>query len=134
MCFLPRARHPSPHVSQNIARRGLASGYRTGWTRRSQDLEANFPPGVDGAGETRPAEGAGRVELDLWKCGCEANFGSARKESGSGSSTQSSGDVPKDKQSMRVNKPGVGDIQKSRKRAIYPGEVDQQEPGPRHRL
>lgn len=87
-----------------------------------------------GSGEARPAEGAGKVELDLWKCGCETNFGSARKESGLGSSTQSSGDVPKDKQSMRVNNPGVGDIQKSRKRAIYPGEADQQEPGPRHRL
>lgn len=86
-----------------------------------------------GSGETRPAEGAGKVELDLWKCGVKPTL-VVRKESGSGSSTQSSGDVPKDKQSMRVNNPGVGDIQKSRKRAIYPGEVDQQEPGPRHRL
>lgn len=47
---------------------------------------------------------------------------------------QSSGDVPKDKRSMTVNNPGIGDIQKSRKRVIYTGEIDQEGPGPRHKV
>lgn len=51
-----------------------------------------------------------------------------------GSPTQNSGGTSKDKQSLAVKNPGVGDIRKSRKMVVYTGEVDQQEPGPGHRL
>lgn len=41
MCFLSGAWQPFLHLSQDITRHDLVNCYRTGWTRRSQGLEAN---------------------------------------------------------------------------------------------
>lgn len=125
MCFLSGAWQPFLHLSQDITRHDLVNCYRTGWTRRSQGLEANVLLEQTDPGETQPAEGAVRVEFSIQRVWRWVNFDSASKKTAIGSSTQKSRGVRTDRESMMIDNPGVGDSQKSRKMVSFTGAVGQ---------